>query len=364
MFETLYEIDKKGKIREWKIKVLDNTIVTEYGLLDGQKIKTEEVIKKGKNIGKKNETTPEEQANNEAKSKWKKKLDKGYSTSIDNNKTNYKPMLAQDYKKHKSKVVFPCYIQPKLDGYRMIYDGINERLLTRTGKEFSILKNTPLHEELKKFSGNILDGELYVHDKDFTFETYGILRKKKLSKEDHKILDKIIYNVYDVMSNFSYDKRREYLEKKIKNFKHIKNVKTFICNDPKEIEKYHSLFLQEGYEGSMIRNSNSQYIHNRTTNLLKYKNFDDDEFKIIGFNKEKDTVGDGSAPIIFQCITKEGKKFDVPMKGTRKERTVMYNNGKKYIGKMLSVQFFGYTESGVPRFPKSLRAGDSSIRKN
>jgi len=58
-----------------------------------------------------------------------------------------------------------------------------------------------------------------------------------------------------------------------------------------------------------------------------------------------------------------GKPFNVPSKGTREERTELFKNGRKYIGKMLSVQYFGLTSDGVPRFPKSLREGESSIRE-
>ena len=36
-------------------------------------------------------------------------------------------------------------------------------------------------------------------------------------------------------------------------------------------------------------------------------------------------------------------------------------NGKKYIGKMLTVQYFGLTDEGIPRFPKTLRDGASSF---
>jgi DNA ligase-1 len=362
MFETLYEIDKNDKVREWKIWVSGQTIYTEYGLKDGIKIKTSEKIELGKNIGKKNETTPLQQAVIEAESKWKKKHDKGYSTSIKKNIISYFPMLAKDYKKQKHNVKFPCYVQPKLDGYRMVYDGINDRLLSRTGKEYTILENTPLHLELKKFKGVVLDGELYTHDKNFDFENYGVLRKKKLGDGDLQKLSKIVYNVYDTISKEPYKKRLEYISKNIKGFKNISLVPSYICKDINCIDEKYLNFVNDGYEGAMIRNAESLYIGKRSGDLLKYKNFDDAEFEIVGFSKEKDIVGDGSQAIIFRCKTIGGKTFDVPTKGTKKERTIMYKKGNTYIGKKLSVQFFGLTKDGIPRFPKSLRPGESSIR--
>jgi DNA ligase-1 len=42
--------------------------------------------------------------------------------------------------------------------------------------------------------------------------------------------------------------------------------------------------MEEGYEGIMVRNPNSPYeISKRSSYLQKYKEFDDDEFEIIGF---------------------------------------------------------------------------------
>lgn len=362
MFETLYDLDKKGVIRQWKIWVDGNIIHTEYGLREGAKIKNTEIVKSGKNIGKKNETTVDEQALAEAQSKWTKKKDKGYSPTIDRNKVNYSPMLAQDYKKQKSKVLFPCHVQPKLDGYRMIYDGINDRILSRTGKPYSILENTSLHKELRKYKNIILDGELYIHDKNFTFESYGVLRKKKLAAGDEKKLSAIKYNVYDVMNDDVYEKRLDFVKKNIKNNGYIAVVETTVCKDTKCIEDMYLGHIKKGYEGAMVRNSKSKYVNKRSSDLLKYKNFDDHEFKIIGFSKEKDITVNGDEPIIFKCTTTEGKSFDVPTKGTREERTKMYKKGTSYIGKKLWVQFFGYTEGGVPRFPKSMREGESSIR--
>ena len=59
--KTLYKKDSKGKVRQWDVSVSDSTITVSSGLLDGKK--TSQVTAcKGKNIGKANETSPEEQA--------------------------------------------------------------------------------------------------------------------------------------------------------------------------------------------------------------------------------------------------------------------------------------------------------------
>ena len=159
-----------------------------------------QTINTGKNIGKKNETTHYEQAISEAKSKWKKKSEQGYSTTkITNNNTNETkitnntddakitnvenivtfPMLAQDYHKQKSKLSYPAYIQPKLDGYRMLYNSKTQYCNSRQGKEFGIIRQTDLYKELTKINGDgiILDGELYLHNG--IFEHLGIFHLLK-----------------------------------------------------------------------------------------------------------------------------------------------------------------------------------------
>ena len=126
---TLYGRSTNGKIKEWKISVLkmaDGTcyIETEHGYEDGKKQLDTRYIEEGKNIGRANETSPYEQALSEAKSAHSRKKDSGYVE--DKNKIPsasdglFLPMLAHRYDKHSSKIKFPCWVQPKLDGVRMI----------------------------------------------------------------------------------------------------------------------------------------------------------------------------------------------------------------------------------------------------
>lgn len=363
-FQTLYKKDAKGSVRIWKIKVSGNLIEVKHGLENGKKTETTELIKDGKNIGRKNSTTPEEQAVSEAQSKWNKKKDSGYSSCVDSNEIDLRPMLAQEYKKYKKNIKFPVYLQPKLDGWRCIYNGFTGKIYSRMGKEYTILEDTELHKELQKFKDVIFDGELYTHDADVSFEMYGVLRKKKLAKGDKQVLDKILYNVYDTISEGTFETRIKKLEKLLKNTKKVKLVETVVSPDDKFLEKYNKDIVKMGYEGTIIRNPKSLYSHFRTKDLLKYKVFDDSEFEVVNYEKETDTKGDGAEPVVWVVQTTDGKNFKVPSKGTREERTKLYKNGKKFIGKMLTVQYFGLSSDGIPRFPKTLREGASSFRKD
>lgn len=385
LFEKLYGIDKSNRVKEWTIKVIDmniySNVIYTYGLLVGKKTECKLTINEGKNKGKKNETTHYQQAILEAKSKWNKKKDiDNYSTNIDEVKQNIKmsinkgeiesskkPMLAQDFKKNENKVKFPCYIQPKLDGYRMVYDHILKTCLTRSGKMYNIILKTELFEELKKIPYS-LDGELYVHDEEFKFEKYGILRKQKsLTATELDVLNKIEYHVYDIVNeNEPYNTRLELLKEIFKNnkFSKIKFVETKKCGNKEEIIINHKINTENKYEGSIVRNTNGLYkCKYRSFDLLKYKDFDDGEFEIVNYTYEKDVTGNNKNLIVWVCKTDYGKEFNVQSKGTREERHELYKNAEKYIGKKLWVQYFGLTNDMIPRFPKTLREGKLSIRE-
>ena len=392
-FETLFAKDKNGKVKQWKIHVEDygsySRIVYSYGYINGKQIEYKLDVISGKNIGKKNETTHFEQACSDARSRWEKKqnIDKYVDNLLteedekevkeDNNSEEENdeipsPMLAQDFNKHNKKIKYPCYIQPKLDGYRCVYT--NGKMYSRNGKEYAIMYGSKVHKELlmlekhfkKEGKTVILDGELYVHN-DLKFEQYGVLRKIKKSEKDEEVIDSMEYHVYDVINGESFGQRLQKIKKLFKNnqqLKFVRKVDTLICNSIDDVNKYNEFFLEENYEGSMIRNSDGLYKQKyRSYDLQKYKQFDDAEFVIVDYTLENDVLGKNDSPVVWICETSDNKPFNVPSKGTREERTKLFKNGRKYIGKMLSVQYFGLTSDGVPRFPKSLREGESSIRE-
>ena len=79
----LFGLSKKQKLKQWQIKVIKNTddtanIIVESGYVDGKIREIPKHIKKGKNIGKSNQTTPYQQAVSEAQSKWNGKRDENY----------------------------------------------------------------------------------------------------------------------------------------------------------------------------------------------------------------------------------------------------------------------------------------------
>jgi ATP-dependent DNA ligase len=417
-FETLYGYDVKNKIKEWNICVKDHgdhsLMSYSYGYIDGKKVECVQKITKGKNIGKKNETTHYQQAILEAQSKWTRKSDEGYLTNLqqlknqkqqlnttqNNQKQNTKqienleneiknlnlsifPMLAQDFFKHRSKLKFPCYIQKKLDGYRLIYDYKSDKLQSRTGKVFGVLQNTELHRSIKMFCeeyikkyklNNVtLDGELYVHDPEFNFENYGILRKtKSLTSSEKETLNKIKYHIYDIINDLTFYQRYNNLQDFFTEYNSKNNneklvlVETISCENFDDIKKNHILFTQQNYEGSILRNKDAFYkCKARSSDLLKYKDFFDAEYEIVDYTFEKNTDKNNNENlIVWICKNEKDDLFNVRPKGNENERIMLYKKAQEFIGQQLWVKYFELTEAGIPRFPTTMRSSYTEYIRN
>ena len=394
-FPTLISKSKNEGEKIWNIKVKElkdsYEITTKYGLKGKKLRKSKKIIKSFKENKKKGITTLKKFVESQVEELYNKKLKEGYNkikkekkikkylesdTEKENENLNEKkdnlkinvrklkninnkienikskkhyPMLAYDYKKKSDKVIFPCFIQPKLDGVRAL--GIGNQLFSRNGNIFPTLEH--IKKELEENKDNlILDGELYTDDINFE-KIVGLVKKSNKSKEEEIDSLKIYFNIFDyVDENLTFEKRliklTEFFSKY--NFKYLKLVKTEICYKKELIEKYLDNYINEGYEGIIIRNSNGKYEENiRSSNLLKLKRFIDEEFEIINYTTA--TEGKEIGCVIWECKTKEGKKFSVRPQGNYNERKKLYKQGKKYIGKMLTVRYQELTNENIPRFP-------------
>jgi len=352
---TLYQKTSKGEIQVWTISTSGASITTTYGLLGG-KMQTAVKEVTGKNLGKSNETSPSEQAVLEAQSMIQKKRDKGYFDTIEEASYNQPilPMLAHDWFKHKSKYsdgdVF--FVQPKLDGVRCLaqWDGVGNVILrSRGNKEYHL---PHIKVELAELLGRlnipptVIDGELYNHYMTFN-DISGAC--KKIQESTYSIQ----YHIYDLVnSTLAYKDRMtncHYLE--------VNNTSNNICFvetkqlEVREFEGYHNECVSNGYEGIILRKVEGLYkIGKRSRDLLKYKNFEDAEFKIIGGTAG---VGKFYDMVIFRCELDDGsgKDFNVVPVGTEEERKDYFRNLHNYVGKMLTVKFFGRSEDNIPRFP-------------
>lgn len=351
----------------WEISVeaRDGTgvIVTEHGYTDGKRVKTERIVSVGKNIGKKNETTAVQQAVSEAQALWKKKKDAGYcedtpatATAAQSTATATAPplpMLALDFNKRGKSILFPCLAQRKLDGVRCV--ATVNGLFSRNGKAFPHLQHIKqeVTDVLKSSdqTGLILDGELYSDTLTFQ-EVVGLVKKAKLKAEDASKLQQIHLCVYDIIDTERDNAARNAFLNDFfasHSFKHLRLLSTVECKTREDLKAIHDAYVAEGYEGLMLRNKAGRYrVNVRSADLQKYKEFEDAEYKVVGF-KEGDGVEKGC--VIWLCKTAKGQEFAVRPRGTHEDRAAILESAASYIGKDLTVRYQELTTDGLPRFP-------------
>jgi DNA ligase-1 len=108
-------------------------------------------------------------------------------------------------------------------------------------------------------------------------------------------------------------------------------------------------YLAAGQEGQMIR-TNEAYENKRSKTLLKRKTFDDAEFTILGMEEGTGNRAGTCGAMHFQNTA--GKTFKSNVKGTWEFTEDLWLNRKKYMGRLATIRFFGYTPGDkIPRFP-------------
>ena len=370
-FPTLYKKNSNGSIQQWTISVDGSTITKVYGQKDGKLQTATDLISEGKNIGKKNETTAEEQALAEAEAQWTKKKTgaKGYVETIESAEAGESdalveggilPMLAKKFSEQGSKIVYPAYAQPKLDGIRcvaIIKDGVCT-LWTRTRKPIVSMQHIVEYLESKcKNEDIIFDGELYNHDYKDKFEEIVSLVRPEYVKDGANIVE---YHVFDIINNKSFKARfiDNHIDLVIKLNEEngpIVLVETALVKNEEELMNEFTHFRAQGYEGAIVRNMDSEYVNKRSNDLQKIEEFDDAEFVI---EEVIDGRGRMANKAIFTCSTDDGNQFSVKMEGSLERLETIYNNPHTVIGKKLTVRYQGLTNGNVPRFPIGISVRD------
>lgn len=385
---TLYIRDSKGKERQWSVATDGAKIIVSYGLVGG-KITEKITVAKGKNKGKANETTPEEQALLEAQSKWTKQVEReDYHQDIDLAGQQLRPMLALDYLKVPHRVDWSQAVgQPKLDGLRLTvgnryvpggYVPGEFEMLTRKGEVYVVHHLIdPCNTLLSRVNQIVdnrciaLDGEAYLHGLPLQqINSRAKKYRKGLTEElEFHLFDLVIPGMgfvdrhavlYEAMMSCDFDPRL------------LQIVEYVNLTDEEMLYKMHGVWTQSGYEGAMIRHRNSEYaIAQRSADLFKYKEFHDDEFRIVDIWEDKN----GNAMFTVEAfvgqklnckdhVVTERYVFDVTPKRTHDERKLMLQKKDEYIGKWITVKYQDLTDDFIPTFPVGLAIRDCDENGN
>ena len=266
-----------------------------------------------------------------------------------------KAMLAHKY--NPDKADYPAYIQPKLDGVRCLFTA--KGAFSRTGKQFMNVYH--IEQQLKTFFASnpnaVLDGELYNHELKDDFEKIISLVRKTKPTEEHRqeAAELVQYHVYDVpsMTIAGYSSRLSYLTSQVysKVTWPVMHVETKVVLDYDEALSYHKYCLKQGYEGSIYRSMDGKYKGTRSWDLMKFKDFDDAEATIVGYElgkgKRTGTLGkfimQDDEGVVFGCPPGKGYNYN--------DLAAMLDNISHYIGERATFTYFQRTKAGSYRHP-------------
>jgi len=367
---TLYSKNAKEKTIQWTVHTESDVVVMSHGVLGG-KMNVTRTRSKPTNVGRSNQRLGPEQALFEAQAAWTKKKDEGYFETIDEaqNVTVYLPMLAHPIvKKTRKKGVivetrrefsYPCHVQRKLNGLRCL--ARTKSLLSRQGTVWNIPHIAKHVEMFLSGDNEMLDGEVYIHG-------VPLQQLNSLIKDNRPESAALTYPVYDFPiicgdECLPWRDRWEMLirryseyELKCRDYKVtpvIKLVETFLVHSEAEIKVLEAQAIAEGYEGLILRSLVGLYRWNtRCDNLLKWKQFTDDEFKVIDM-LSRTMIKDGREfEICDKCVCQNNTTdatFKVVPVGSNEQKEEYWKNRDAYIGRRLVVRFLERSMDGIPQ---------------
>jgi ATP-dependent DNA ligase len=360
---TLYCRDTMGRIRVWRMEIEGNKYRTIAGLMDGELVVSEWTVAKGKNVGRSNETSAEEQAAKEVENKYKKQRKTGYFDDIDEVDTvqYVEPMLAKLYRDYAAKIDFSkeCWIaQCKFNGMRCI--ATKNGLFTRKGEKYMTCQH--IEESLKPFFEEhpdaVLDGELFNEEyRQQLNEISKLIRKTvHITQSDLDQCAKLVkYYVYDGYGfenydqNHPYDVRKNWIDIGVSGSNVIQLVESHQIESVESLNKVYSSYVDAGHEGIMLRNCVMPYENKRSKYLLKVKPEDDSEAEILNIIE-----GEGNWSGSGKTITLKwnDKVFDASFKGSYEQAVEFLNRKDEWIGKTVTFLYNGLTGLGTPNFAR------------
>jgi hypothetical protein len=339
-------------------------IKVDAGMIGGKVRESEPtVVTSGRNIGRANATNVFQQTLRDALSLHNKQMSKVAREVPKGQTERYPPMLAQDLRTiiNKPDITRGVYIQRKYNGVRGVatLDFVENTpvviIYSRRGKLYPGLNHIkqellPIfmqyHTQGKKL---YLDGELYLHGRPLQ-EIAGIARR---DRERGDALDAIMlqYHVYDCFFadelDLTYANRKARLEDICRMFaelEYLQCVETVYVTDQTELTRLYNLYLEQGYEGAMIRPSDQTYQFSRndyhSPNLLKMKPRYDAEYEIIGYTHGD--KGKASKALMMICKTATGIEFHVTPAKPLPWRIRMYTR----MGQLVNAE--GPTDENTP----------------
>ena len=301
----------------------------------------------------------------EAQEKWMRKILKknlaiGISTkSINKVSPGFIPTfdvaLAQKFER--KRMSDWVYIEPKLDGIRClaIVDINGAKLFTRAGKLITNFNDT-VGKELSLLKDGCYDGE--IMSKDFT-----ALMRQVYRKED-KDISEVYFAIFDYLTleewkekkgKHTLKKRKRTLNRQIgtahakEHLKYLKLVRyePELLPSDEVLKESHDRWVAQGYEGIMIKDTDSLYSFGRDWSVMKYKAFFDADVPVIGL---KEGTGKHQGKLGSFLVDYKGVEVNVGS-GLNDELREKLWGDQTIIGRIIEVRYQEETPDGSLRFP-------------
>lgn len=239
----------------------------------------------------------------------------------------------------------PSIAEPKIDGYRLPgvvqADGsviLYSRKGTALGRPQPYTRNLP-HivkrlEALRLPPGTLIDGELFA-------KTWGLTakaKKEQLTAADREFLKKEAqYWAFDVvMPGHAQDplsKRRAAL-KKLGSKGNVRLTPSVSVKTDADVQKAARKFIQQGFEGGMVKLLSAPYERHRTRNWQKIKPLKDVTGKIVGFRAGQ---GKHAGKLGALIVRLKGVDFGVGTGLTDAMRAKIWKNKSDYLGRQVDI---------------------------
>jgi DNA ligase-1 len=283
-------------------------------------------------------------------------------------------MLADDSKKHEKKMTGEVYVEPKLDGVRVIticdVDKDEVKMFSRNGKE---LNNFPkIFEQFDSMldqmsESMVFDGEIMSDD----FQTL----MREIHRKGGAKTDDAVLNVFDCLtleefkeggSSVELIKRKENLlsYQYGPNVSVVQFVKMNLDDEDgqKQFADYNKLCIDKGFEGIMVKPIGGVYECKRSSLWLKVKPFIEVSLKVVDTEE-----GTGRNAGKLGALIVEGTDMDKFIKTnvgsglTDTDRETFWKAKDKLIGQIVEVRADAITQNQDTkdewslRFPRFLR---------
>lgn len=280
-----------------------------------------------------------------------------------------------------TKLKYPIWVSPKLDGIRaVVLPDADGKLVVRS-RSMKPIPNSHIQATLASPSFLWLDGELIVGHPSapdcYRKSDSGVMSHNKESDWKFYVFDHVEHQNIPFKDRFhrahnhlkslytEYDEPRRF---QIVPHQRIEN--------DEELLRYETRMIDQGYEGIMIRSIEGRYKQGRSTTnegiLLKLKRWTDSEAEIIGFEEEMENTNESYTNEVGRTSRStnqsglkgknrlgnllvrnlaDGVVFSVGSGLRDEDKTNIWNDQIGWLGRIIKYKHFEVGVKDKPRFP-------------